>query len=32
MLVTNGQGRMNNEGLDQIIEKIKEDHIELVVL
>lgn len=32
VMVTNGQGRMSNEGLDQIIEKIKEDHIELVVL
>lgn len=32
VLVTNGQGRMSNEGLDQIISKIKEDNIELVVL
>ena len=32
VLVTNGQGRMSSEGLDQITEKIKEDHIELVVL
>lgn len=32
VLVTNGKGRMSSEGLDQIIDKIKEDHIELVVL
>lgn len=32
VLVTNGQGRMSSEGLDQITEKIKEDNIELVVL
>lgn len=32
VLVTNGQGYMSNEGLDQIISKIKEDNIELIVL
>lgn len=32
VLVTNGRGRMNSEGMDQLIDKIKEDHIELVVL
>lgn len=32
VLVTNGDGVMNSEGLDQIKEKIKEDNIELVVL
>lgn len=32
VLVTNGKGRMNSEGMDQLIDKIKEDHIELVVL
>lgn len=32
VLVTNGKGRMSSEGLPEIIDKIKEDHIELVVL
>lgn len=32
MLVTNGQGWMSNEDLDQITKKIKEDNIDLVVL
>lgn len=32
VLVTNGNGVMNSEGLDQIKTKIKEDNIELVVL
>jgi ATP-dependent DNA helicase 2 subunit 2 len=32
VLVTNGQGWMSNEDLDQITKKIKEDNIELVVL
>ncbi|BCR85370.1 ATP-dependent DNA helicase 2 subunit KU80 [Aspergillus chevalieri] len=32
VLVTNGQGHMSTEGLDQITSKIKEDNIELVVL
>lgn len=32
VLVTNGQGWMSNEDLDQITKKIKEDNIDLVVL
>ncbi|KAK1147444.1 ATP-dependent DNA helicase yku80 [Aspergillus melleus] len=32
VLVTNGQGRMSSENLDEITKKIKEDNIELVVL
>ncbi|KAI9929275.1 ATP-dependent DNA helicase II subunit 2 [Aspergillus wentii] len=32
VLVTNGQGRMSSENLDGIVEKIKEDNIELAVL
>ncbi|KAL4892990.1 SPOC like C-terminal domain-containing protein [Aspergillus ambiguus] len=32
VLVTNGQGRMSNEGTDEITKKIKEDNIELVIL
>ncbi|PLB45703.1 ATP-dependent DNA helicase II subunit 2 [Aspergillus steynii IBT 23096] len=32
VLVTNGQGRMSSENLDEIMKKIKEDNIELVVL
>ncbi|KAJ9221879.1 hypothetical protein DTO027B5_4632 [Paecilomyces variotii] len=32
VLVTNGEGPMSNEGLEQIISKIKEDNIELVIL
>lgn len=32
VLVTNGLGRMSSEGLSQIIDKIKEDNIELVIL
>ncbi|KAJ5095663.1 hypothetical protein NUU61_005019, partial [Penicillium alfredii] len=32
ILVTNGTGLANNEGLDQIQEKLKEDNIELVVI
>ncbi|KAF9886076.1 ATP-dependent DNA helicase II subunit 2 [Aspergillus nanangensis] len=32
VLVTNGQGRMSNEGMEGITQKIKEDNIELVVL
>ena len=32
VLVTNGQGRMSSEGLSEIVDKIKEDNIELVVL
>lgn len=32
VLVTNGDGAMSDDGMDEIIEKIKEDNIELVVL
>ncbi|TQB70240.1 ATP-dependent DNA helicase II subunit 2 [Monascus purpureus] len=32
VLVTNGDGAMSDDGMDGIIEKIKEDNIELVVL
>ena len=32
VLVTNGTGLINSEGLDQIKEKIKEDNIKLTVL
>lgn len=32
VLVTNGQGHMSTEGLDQITSKIREDNIELVIL
>jgi ATP-dependent DNA helicase 2 subunit 2 len=32
VLVTNGTGTMNDEGLDQIQKKIQDDGIELVVL
>jgi ATP-dependent DNA helicase 2 subunit 2 len=32
VLVTNGTGHMNNEGLDEIQRKIQDDGIELVVL
>lgn len=32
VLVTNGNGAMNSEGLDEIKKKITEDNIELVVL
>lgn len=32
VLVTNGEGSMSNEGLEQIINKMKEDNIELVIL
>lgn len=32
VLVTNGTGHMNNEGLDEIQKKIQDDGIELVVL
>ncbi|GLI73754.1 ATP-dependent DNA helicase yku80 [Penicillium ochrochloron] len=32
VLVTNGTGQMNNEGLDEIQKKIQDDGIELVVL
>lgn len=32
VLVTNGQGRMSDENLDEIVKRIKEDNIELVVM
>ena len=32
VLVTNGSGHMSDDGMDGIIEKIKEDNIELVIL
>lgn len=32
VLVTNGTGAMSSEGFDQIVKKIKEDNIELVVV
>ncbi|KAL4952578.1 SPOC like C-terminal domain-containing protein [Aspergillus filifer] len=32
VLVTNGMGRMNSENLEDIISKVKEDNIELVIL
>lgn len=32
VLVTNGNGAMNSDGLDQIKEKITEDNIDLVLL
>ncbi|KAI9371844.1 SPOC like C-terminal domain-containing protein [Aspergillus egyptiacus] len=32
VLVTNGMGRMSSENLDDIVSKIKEDNIELVIL
>ncbi|KAL1971063.1 hypothetical protein VTN77DRAFT_14 [Rasamsonia byssochlamydoides] len=32
ILVTNGEGSMSSDGLDEIVKKIKEDNIELVVL
>ncbi|KAL5343350.1 SPOC like C-terminal domain-containing protein [Aspergillus crustosus] len=32
VLVTNGMGRMDSENLDDIVSKIKEDNIELVIL
>lgn len=32
VLVTNGLGSMNTDGLEHIISKIKEDNIELLVL
>ncbi|KAL4881131.1 ATP-dependent DNA helicase II subunit 2 [Aspergillus karnatakaensis] len=32
VLITNGMGRMNSENIDDIVEKIKEDNIELIVL
>ncbi|KAB8078283.1 SPOC like C-terminal domain-containing protein [Aspergillus leporis] len=32
VLITNGQGRMSDESLDEIVKRIKEDNIELVVM
>jgi ATP-dependent DNA helicase 2 subunit 2 len=32
ILVTNGEGPMSGEGLDEIVQKLKSDNIELVVL
>ncbi|KAE8350802.1 ATP-dependent DNA helicase II subunit 2 [Aspergillus coremiiformis] len=32
VLITNGQGRMSDENLDEIVKRIKEDSIELVVM
>lgn len=32
ILVTNGEGRISSEGLDKIVDKLKSDNIELVVL
>ncbi|KAF7589780.1 ATP-dependent DNA helicase II subunit 2 [Aspergillus hancockii] len=32
VLITNGQGRMSDENLDEIVKRIKEDNIELVVI
>jgi ATP-dependent DNA helicase 2 subunit 2 len=32
VLITNGMGRMNSENLGDIVSKVKEDNIELVVL
>ncbi|KAL4921015.1 SPOC like C-terminal domain-containing protein [Aspergillus aurantiobrunneus] len=32
VLVTNGIGRMNSEDLDDIVSKVKEDNIELIIL
>jgi ATP-dependent DNA helicase 2 subunit 2 len=32
VLVTNGTGSMNNEGLKSIVSKLQEDNIELVIM
>jgi ATP-dependent DNA helicase 2 subunit 2 len=32
VLITNGLGRMNSENLDDIVSKVKEDNIELIIL
>lgn len=32
VLVTNGEGAMNSDGTEDIVSKLKEDNIELVVL
>ncbi|RDW57523.1 ATP-dependent DNA helicase 2 subunit KU80 [Aspergillus mulundensis] len=32
VLVTNGMGRMNSENLEDIVSKVKEDNIELIIL
>lgn len=32
VLVTNGMGEMSSENLDDIVSKVKEDNIELVIL
>lgn len=32
ILVTNGEGSMSTDGLDEIVKKLKSDSIELVVL
>ncbi|KAL4923664.1 ATP-dependent DNA helicase 2 subunit KU80 [Aspergillus undulatus] len=32
VLITNGMGRMNSENLEDIVEKVKEDSIELIIL
>lgn len=32
VLVTNGKGMMDSDGIDGIVEKIKEENIELVIL
>ncbi|KAL5003782.1 ATP-dependent DNA helicase II subunit 2 [Aspergillus recurvatus] len=32
VLITNGMGRMNSENLDDIVSKVKEDNIELIIL
>jgi ATP-dependent DNA helicase 2 subunit 2 len=32
ILVTNGEGPMSTDGLDEIVRKLKSDNIELIVL